>query len=1388
MARIRSAVHRYRHTSHGQWALESLAELCFDRGQFLQASWYWQELLPSLEDPQQRAMFLAKKAIASHLAGEVKASSEALTELKENHPQAAGELGDKRWVLVDFVNHIRKTVKPDTSLARLQGSDWPGLWSMPGHVGVMEDVEVVLRPNWVQPNENLDGDDLKDQLIAKKQEILAGARRGNQSVQIQFRGGEARYKVQVSNRRDEFILPSSIHPIVLGDVILHRNNRTVTAHNIYTGDIVWEAFQFPMFRDQQQTNHRHSYSLMSVMDYGRFALSVGGGKVYAVGMFAKPSNPGYHFRGNQEKVPDTSAIAAFSLEAEGMLVWQIGQTDKATTDQKDIGLPGAKYLSVPTYYDGRLYVLAKHMENYWLLCLSSEDGSLLWKTQVAQTPAITSGYSRFMSHMLDLGTPPACIEGRVFVLTNAGVLGCFDTQTGQPVWAYQYETDLGGTRSRSYRFNVAGVRFGMNPIVVTPGRVSILPADCDKVMTFSFEDGKLLWNAPRQKMMYLAAVDENRLVVSGSYEPGNGSLAILSARNGKVLHQVDGLGDVYGRPAVTDKSVVVSVQAGVARLDLDEYMLTKSGPAEPDALLGNLVFAGGKMFAANPLGLAAYFPYETQYARISELLEGLHGQQRREKLFNRANVSFSARRYDRSLEDYLLLRDELVGTTDSRLQELVRKAIYRNYLALANTSDSTEEMGKLFLEAREYARSDEEKAHMLLRLARYHRMLGEKKDDVAELTKSIELATEIIGLYGQERLVDVQIGSKDPDNGRFDSRTPRLPGSVLADDFIASVIQEHGYEPLEPFDVLAKDALAQASGKEDPEELVAVAKKYKHGQYRDDALFRAAEIYYLRAHAGNGEKDKQALTSAVKLFSEVIADRKSPLRVSAAVALAAIYAKAGKPIAARMTLENISDQPDSTPVSFANIKGTLGEMRDQINSGKIPEASVKTDIEASIVPPLEKVFEVPGTDVFLVRDQEYRPVRIGQNLLVLNENRAPLLDTSRSSYEDAVSWEALTSVDINHLRRSRYYPPDMSFLGGLSREGKIIVLGDRNSCSGFSAETGKRIWHTPLEDVGISVSRFACMGTGPDSFVVADATGNLVCLEMETGKKRWDNKVRLQGRRRGNNRIGWPLRFLGGYVAVRSSDFQQMVLYDLKTGKAIQEFQGGVDARVSPDGQIFISAGGELQAFSQDNLQKPLWKKDYTRQSKLRILSAEAEMTFVTASTSGTLIDVFSSMGAAEPMASIAAGKIDARDFVPLRALSDNKGGVVVLGTTKLRGRPGQVYGRVTNCQNYYLRRYDISSGRLSWTCELVKNQSQILDQPLRRVGDHILAGCHINNRQNAAWLIDIDSGEIAEHLVSKEARDNTTMARIRALSIPAVTSGRLVMEDEQGLTVYRGR
>jgi hypothetical protein len=227
--------------------------------------------------------------------------------------------------------------------------------------------------------------------------------------------------------------------------------------------------------------------------------------------------------------------------------------------------------------------------------------------------------------------------------------------------------------------------------------------------------------------------------------------------------------------------------------------------------------------------------------------------------------------------------------------------------------------------------------------------------------------------------------------------------------------------------------------------------------------------------------------------------------------------------------------------------------------------------------------------------------------------------------------------------------------------------------------------------------------------------------------------------------------------------------------------------QADPDGMILLAAGDKLQAFTQDDVSKPTWERSYRGHAPVNILLADAQVSVVASSTSKPLIDVFSSMSAGKPLVSIETAKVSGKAFVPLRAVTDKRGGLLVVGTTSLRGNVGQHYGRLTSCRNYHMQRYDLGSGNLTWSRELLGNEQHLLDQPLQLAGRYILATA-VTNMDAFTWLIDVKTGKVARRIEMGDRANGSARARVRSLSIPAVTSGRLAIEDTDGITIYRGK
>jgi len=268
---------------------------------------------------------------------------------------------------------------------------------------------------------------------------------------------------------------------------------------------------------------------------------------------------------------------------------------------------------------------------------------------------------------------------------------------------------------------------------------------------------------------------------------------------------------------------------------------------------------------------------------------------------------------------------------------------YRTYVALGNHAADDGQMKQMFLEAQSWARTDQERAHMMLRLAKYHEKVG-------EVAAAAELAQRIAEQFAEEELVEVRIGPEADDSVRFGLAQKTVPGERLASDYLRGLIEKYGRQCYAKFDALAKADLQKACQAADPKAILAVAERWPNSQWTDDALFEGAGVYYKRAQGG-GETADEDLGAARRLLYRVARMSDSPLRASAGMALAAIYARGGWLTLAQSECGALHDLPPETKVAFADIRGTLGELLKAVEGGRLAKLPKRPRLPSMISPP-----------------------------------------------------------------------------------------------------------------------------------------------------------------------------------------------------------------------------------------------------------------------------------------------------------------------------------------------------------------------------------------------------------------------------------------------------
>jgi outer membrane protein assembly factor BamB len=1380
--RLRRLAERYLHTTHGARILETLAAMLFDRGQFAEAARCWQRALALNPPEETKALAMAEIAAAHHLAGQAEASGRVLASLREAHPNARAVLGGRERNLVAFVEEVQRLPVASRRPARATQAGWPGLASLPGGMGVMDDCDVVLEPRWRQPEEPLSSGDAPAALLAGQDVLRIGPQQRNRTTTAKLRDGHIRVEARYGSQRHRFTLPAFVRPIVLNDLVIYRTDEQVVARDVYTGQLVWQTFDFCLYRSAAPAGAEHAYYYYGkrVTDAGWYALTVGDDKLFALYGFL-PSAGGVltarwgMVRAERNRKPtDNSGLAAISLESEGRLVW----TQGAGQSDDDV-IRAGKFLSAPAYDAGRLYVLVKHVESYYLVCLRSEDGSLVWKTAISQTPAILRQHGYDVETLLGLGTPPTVVDGRAFVLTNAGALAAFDADTGQPVWAYQYDSALNAgpdTMSRLHS-RLASLHYPANPIIVSSGRVICLPADSDSAVAVSSSDGELLWQANRRGQHDLTGIDDDRVLLSGE------GLMVLSSGDGRTLAAPLAAKDIHGRPAVTPTVVMAGGEGVVYKLYLDDYRFTIAGTVSPDGILGNLVSVDGKLIGANAAGVCVYLGYDVAHAKLSARIEALPPSRQAGLLYQRGHLAFSARRYEEALADFLACRRLAEQHAESALADQVRLRLYRCYVALADHCQTVDGMFQMFGKAQALAQTRQEKGHMLLRMAKCHRQAGAQKRDKAHLVKAVELAQQITEQFAEEPLVDVAIGPEADVAVRMDSRSRTIPGRKLAETFIAAMLEAHGRDCYAAFDARAGEELRRARQDGDPEKIRAVGRRWPLSEWADDALFTAAEVYYRQASQADGRKAERLFGQAIGCLCEVHNDSKSPLRASASVALATIYARGGKRIAARLTLDRVRELPADTTVKFADIQGRIGEIIKRLDAGEVPTRPLRVEQRSQLLPPLQKAWSIEDDIAVILRDQEYRPIRIGESVLALQGSRAVLLDTSARDAGSAVAWAGLVSVDAATFERLAAYPPGRRLIAGRSGDGKTILVADRGAATGFDLRTAKRRWHVQFKDAGLAA--IGCMGIGGGVLVAADGRGAVACLEAATGELRW--KARLVGG--GRRTPSGPIRIGGRLALLRHDGGRVLTCFDTRSGKVVAKWKAGTAAGYFTEGGLLVTlTDGSVAAYDTGDLSKPLWKREYERSAFPGVIAVGAGHVAVAPDQARSEIEVLSVMGGGRTVAEFSAGN-DGEQRSGVEGRFDASSLFVACSLKQVGGRSLSV-GYPRAGRGIELLKFDLERKRMSWRLTLDGDAGSVCRiLPLQVGVRHVVVTASRSSRRVSHYVVDRESGRLAETLPAGKDEGAAARGKGFAGAGPAVvTDGRLCVETDKALAVYWGR
>ena len=1378
---LRGLLGRYFHTSYGDKAENLLGAILFDRGEFSQAATCWHQILDQYRGSNlDKTALLAKIVLAHHLAGEQAAADRAAEDLARQAPEAKIAWGGQELGLPEFREKIKSLAAADVA-ARTTQEGWPSLSGSPDSVAVMPPCQPVLSPRWssaegkIEDNPNI--------------RAVMGGLRGNPS-------GDPGYKPPtVALREGQVVLsyqfpgqgvvnlpmPCVLHPVVVDQLVLVREVEGVAAYDLVTGERIWGTFEFPLYRSVPLPGG-YSYNPYppNLEDRGNGTLTVAEGKVFAVGRFLPPGIPPNYGMGNPNiKVPpDTSVLEAFSLSGQGHRLWRLGDGEGGS----DL-LRGGRYMSAPTYAAGRLFVLVQYAQSFHLVCLDVDTGRLIWSVAVSQTPILNPNYGYYRVPGMGQGSPPAVADGKVVVVTNAGVAAAFEAESGRALWAYHYENVSGGPGPVAIRSSVgpAGQTPGYpsNPVVVARGRVIFLAADSRQLTALRADTGEMLWSVDRADQEHLTALDESRMILSEN------KLLMVDSATGRTVwpEKESPLANVIGRPAVTSEAVLVSGRGELIRVSLPQYAVSRLPLADPEAMLGNLLSTHGKLLTASAAGVSCYCTFEQAREELTQRLAVAAEEDQASLLLARAMNAFNSGRADEALGDLTeALKRAQADPNAGLVEQRVRTGLYRACVALGNKSDSDAVMLENFKQAQAYAYSPATHAEMLIRMMKYYAKVNQP-------ARSAEIAQSLTVEYPDVQLADVAIGASADPFVRDDPYLKRRSGYDLGHDFIKQeLIAKAGQDCYAAFDAKADAELKQAIAAVDPEAMVKVTGRYRYSVWAPMALLRAAETLYRKVSGAPADPRAGMLTTAGMHLGHI--GREYPdsgLAASAALGRALVYQQLRPGAMVNRSLRVLEALPAGTRLAFADVSGSRDEILDrfaELRRARGPAAQPYAD---SVTAPLAKLYAGPETGV-LLRDSRGEPIRSGDNLFLLQGNTLCMIDPTAADFERARKWEAkLLPVDFTRMYQFGYAGTSFSLCGQLSEDGKTLAFCSRGGFAGVDVRTGKLRWQRPASDSAIG-SLWAMTG-GKGQMVLLSQTGNIVGINVADGTEAWRQAIpQQQLQLRGPPMIRGELLLIG-----HGRTETQATIIDLNTKKSLGVIRmaqsNSPEFEMTEDGIVLGTDGKSLRCVEPMlSVDQAVWTIGLPG-GRPFFLTATDNMVVMCPNLGASTIECRGinedgSIGRTLDLENPAGAKL-----YPVRALEAEER-LVVLTSTRPTNYGWNSRGRVIGCADPGVQMFDLASGNRLWSVELASEPKgyQITLMGLTR--NYVAAVVKDNaiTRAGTVWLIDRQTGRVSQKIELPGVQNMPQPSGFfmhMAMGAPVAVKDRLVVETLTGIEVY---
>ena len=601
---------RYFHTPAGQHATNYLGSMHFDRGEFALAARCFGQMLAAKADVTQEPAWRFKAALAFAKSDRPKESRkliEQLTSESRGHQLGAEPIDAEEWI----------ATASSTNLAPAAArTDWPMFKGAPHHRATSHGGVPLLLSRWRQP--------------------LSQSHRVREQIE---------FLLQDLTDLNRAVVPA-FFPLVADGKVIYRSFRGVRVVDAENGNLLWEtdgglsadrllsgdtAQQVSgqvvwnigvngsntSYRGSGADNHALTGLLFRDGTYG--ILNSDEQRVFVIEDHAILSRyqPGYR-RGFSSSSRDTyqrdwgtNKIVAYGL-ADGRPSWEIG--GPARGEAFDLPLAGNYFFGPPTPDNGELFAVGEKENELRLFCLDPASGRPKWSQLIAYSDVkIEQDFGRRW-----WSAQVAVSDGVILCPTTVGWLVAVDRVDRSILWAHRYSrpnrsrtSRNPGTTSVVHSTSLNG-RWAPSAPVISGNFVVFTPPEYTQneapiVDCLNLHDGTRRWKKDKEANVYLAGVQDNRVLLVGTTAV---SAVALDTGVSIWTTPLSSTGEARpsGQGVVGGEEFYLPLQSGeLWRVNLESgKVAAKHFLPEGSSPLGNLAMNEGTLVSLSPLGVSSF--------------------------------------------------------------------------------------------------------------------------------------------------------------------------------------------------------------------------------------------------------------------------------------------------------------------------------------------------------------------------------------------------------------------------------------------------------------------------------------------------------------------------------------------------------------------------------------------------------------------------------------------------------------------------------------------------------------------------------------------------------------------------------------------------------------